>query len=110
MWSGGCARIKITRIWLYYYNNKKIGEIDFLIEKDNQVIPIEVKSGKDYKRHSTLNNLLELHNYSVAYIFCNENIRQTYKKIYLPIYLIMFLENQMPNLNQKIKLDISKLI
>ncbi|WP_373434881.1 hypothetical protein [Metamycoplasma equirhinis] len=81
-----------------------------MIEKDNQVIPIEVKSGKDYKRHSALNNLLELHNYSAAYIFCNENIRQTDKKIYLPIYLIMFLENQMPNLNQKIKLDISKLI
>lgn len=34
---------------LYYYNNKKRGELDFLIEYDGEVLPIEVKSGKDYK-------------------------------------------------------------
>ena len=37
---------------LYYNTSKKRGEIDFLIEKNNQVIPIEIKSGKAYKtRH-----------------------------------------------------------
>ena len=32
----------------YYYNNKKQGELDFVIEINGKVLPIEVKSGKDY--------------------------------------------------------------
>ena len=40
--------IKAHGFELYYCSDKKRGEIDFLIEKDNKVIPIEVKSGKDY--------------------------------------------------------------
>lgn len=45
---------------LLYYHSSKFGELDFLIEaKDGSVIPLEVKSGKDYKRHSALNNVLK---------------------------------------------------
>ena len=43
---------------LYYFNSKKQGEVDFLIEYKGNVLPLEVKSGKDYKVHSALNNLL----------------------------------------------------
>ena len=35
----------------YYYNNKKRGELDFVIELDGRVLPIEVKSGKYYEAH-----------------------------------------------------------
>ena len=45
---------------LYYYNNKKRGELDFLIEYDGEVLPIEVKSGKDYKVHRALSNIMVL--------------------------------------------------
>ena len=45
-------------VLLYYYKNNRIGEIDFLSEIDGKVVPIEVKSGKNYKVHSALNNLL----------------------------------------------------
>ena len=41
---------------LYYYNNKKNGEIDFLLERNGELLPIEIKSGKDYNKHSALNN------------------------------------------------------
>lgn len=44
---------------LYYYNNKKRGELDFLIEYDGEVLPIEVKSGKDYKVHRALSNIID---------------------------------------------------
>lgn len=97
---------------LYYNNDKKRGEIDFLIEKENKVIPIEIKSGKDYKRHSALSQLMSNNdfNYEKAYVFCNNNIKKENKITYLPIYAIIFLENN-SNLNaQKINLDISKLI
>ena len=74
---------------LYYYNNKKYGEADFLLENNGEIIPVEVKSGKNYNRYSAINNLLSNKNYSFnkAYILYNGNIKVDGKKIYLPIYL-----------------------
>ncbi len=97
---------------LFYNNDKKRGEIDFLIEKDQNVIPIEVKSGKDYKRHSALSNLLsnDSFGYDFGYVFCNENIEKKDKTIYLPIYMVMFLERMKQTDSQIINLDLSKLI
>ena len=44
---------------LYYFNNKKQGEVDFVLEKgDGTILPVEVKSGKDYAFHLALNNIL----------------------------------------------------
>ena len=79
---------------LFYHNNKKRGEIDFLIEEESFVIPIVVKSGKDYKRHSALNNLINDFEVNKAYIFNNDNIKIEGKKIYYPIYMIMFLQKE----------------
>ncbi len=97
---------------LYYDNDKKRGEIDFLIEKDAKVIPIEVKSGKDYKRHSALSQLMKNKefNYEKAYVFCNDNLKIDDRIIYLPIYMISFLKNNTSTSSQKINLDISRLI
>ena len=44
---------------LYYFNNKKQGELDFVIELDGKVTPLEIKSGKDYKKHCALENVLK---------------------------------------------------
>lgn len=81
---------------LYYYKNNRLGEIDFLTEIDGAVVPIEVKSGKNYKVHSALNNLLNSPEYQIekAYIFSNYNVSRENKKIYIPIYMTMFLENK----------------
>lgn len=43
---------------LYYYNNKRQGELDFVIEQNGEVLPLEVKSGKDYERHKALTNVV----------------------------------------------------
>lgn len=50
---------------LYYYHNAKRGEVDFVIQNFSQgsVLLIEVKSGKDYKRHVELSNLLDVEDY-----------------------------------------------
>lgn len=79
---------------LYYFNNKKQGELDFVIEYDNHVLPIEVKSGKDYERHNALSNVMNSQEYSIpfAYVFCQENVHTKGNITYLPIYLIAFLE------------------
>lgn len=80
----------------YYFKSKNIGEIDFLIEYDNQVIPLEIKSGKDYKIHKALDNLLNTREYSIkkAYILSPSNIEIDDKNIYLPIYITGLFNNR----------------
>jgi predicted AAA+ superfamily ATPase len=83
---------------LYYYDNKKNGEIDYLIEDIDNLsnIPIEVKSGKDYSVHSALDKFLSNEEYNIkkAYVLSNEQNIYTKNKItYLPIYYIMFFHN-----------------
>lgn len=80
---------------LYYFNSKKQGELDFVLELSGKVVPLEIKSGKDYKRHSALTNVLNTTEYEIdeAYIFSEGNIEIDGKKIYMPIYMIMFLDD-----------------
>lgn len=95
---------------LFYNNDKKRGEVDFLIEYDSKIIPIEVKSGKDYKRHSALDNLLSGKNeIEKAYIFSNGNVELKGKRIYLPIYMITFISKENEEDDTIFKLDISVL-
>jgi uncharacterized protein len=79
---------------LYYYNNKKKGELDFLIEYNGEILPIEVKSGKDYERHSALDKVIAVKEYGIkqAYVFGSDNVKVDEKITYLPIYMIMFLK------------------
>ena len=78
---------------LYYFNSKKQGEIDFIIEKDGTCLPIEVKSGKDYYVHSALNNVLKDDSYNIkeAIVLCNDNVAVKGNIVYLPIYMTMFI-------------------
>lgn len=81
---------------LFYYDNRNNGEVDYLIDNYDslQVLPIEVKSGKDYKIHSALNKLVSNAEYNIdrAIVLSNERtINQNDKIIYLPIYYVMFL-------------------
>lgn len=50
---------------LYYYNNNRLGELDFLVEYEGKVLPIEIKSGKDYERHAALNNCMKNPRYDI---------------------------------------------
>lgn len=92
---------------LFFHSNKKYGEIDFLIEENSKVIPIEIKSGKDYKRHSALNNLLNNDSFNLekGYVFCNGNLELKNKVIYLPIYMVMFLKKEPLDKNQIIDIN-----
>lgn len=80
----------------YYFNSKKRGELDFIIEQNGKVLPIEVKSGKDYTVHRALANIMECGEYDLpkAIIFNNNNLRQEGRLIYAPIYMVMFLERR----------------
>ena len=51
---------------LYYFNSKKQGEVDFLIEYNGDVLPVEIKSGKDHSKHAAINNLLRIKEYGIT--------------------------------------------
>lgn len=81
---------------LFYYDNRHKGEVDYLIDDYDSlsVVPIEVKSGKDYTVHSALNTFVKNEDYHIkkAFVLSNERTLTTKGKIcYLPIYHVMFL-------------------
>ena len=95
---------------LYYYNSKKMGEVDFVVELKGAVFPIEVKSGKDYVRHRALNNILDCHEYIIpeSVVLCNDNYSVNNKVTYAPIYMVMFIHKEQP-VDIKFSLDLSGL-
>ncbi len=78
----------------YYYNNKKRGELDFVIELDGKILPIAVKSGKDYEVHRALSNIMDCEEYELpeAVVFNNDNLHVIDNIVYAPIYMAMFIE------------------
>lgn len=80
---------------LYYYNSKKKGELDFVVEHCGEILPIEVKSGKDYEKHSALDNVMDVAEYGIqeAIVFANDNVKTSGRITYYPIYMVMFLQD-----------------
>lgn len=84
---------------LYYYDNKKNGEVDYLIDDVDNLsnIPIEVKSGKDYTVHSALDKFLANVEYNIKRAFVLSNEQRVYRDkqgvTYIPIYYVMFFNN-----------------
>lgn len=84
---------------LFYYDNRSKGEVDFILDDYNNlsILPIEVKSGRDYSIHSALNNMISTNEYNVKHAFVLSNERVVKQKdniLYLPIYYVMFINNQ----------------
>lgn len=73
----------------YYFKKQNIGEIDFLVEINGKVLPIEVKSGKSYKTHKAIDNLLAISGYHIneGYVLSIGNIEKEDKLTYIPIYM-----------------------
>ncbi len=87
---------------LFYYDNRSHGEVDYLIDdyKTLSVLPLEVKSGKDYKRHTALSRFVSTPDYRISRGYVLSNSRQVEidgKIIYIPIYYSMFLQGNLPD-------------
>ena len=114
----------------FYYNSRQYGEVDFLIQESQKVIPIEVKSGKAYFKHKALDHIMSNAAYSIdaAIVFSNENVssedvavvekssrdykfKDMYSINYFPIYMVMFIDKnkievptpKLDNINEAIK-------
>ncbi len=80
-------------IALHYYDKKSRQELDFIIEENNEITIIEVKSGSDYKRHASLNAALEAFSSRIgrAIVFSPFNLERSNDVLYLPLYMSQFM-------------------
>jgi len=90
---------------LFYYDNRKQGEVDYLIDNYTTMSahPIEVKSGKDYTIHSALNNLLTITDYHISSATVVSNERRVYREgkiTYMPVYFVMFMQADTPQADE----------
>lgn len=95
------SELKAHGFELFYYDNKAKGEVDFIVDDYDQlsVLPIEVKSGKDYQIHRALNAFAANEDYKIkkGIVLSNERIVHSKGMItYLPIYYVMFIEHHIP--------------
>lgn len=80
----------------YFCKKKNIGELDVLVEMDGKVVLIEVKSGKAYKAHKSLDNFMKISDYHIekAYVLSVANMEQEGSVVYLPIYMCYLLKER----------------
>lgn len=102
--SAVAQELKAHGFKLFYYDNRHKGEVDFLIDDYDRlsILPIEVKSGRDYTTHSALNNFLQTKDYNItrAFVLSNEReISEINGITYLPIYHIMHFSADAPQGN-----------
>ena len=96
---------------LNYFNSKRYGEVDFVLQDASSVVPIEVKSGNDWKRHKALDNILAVGEWPIeeAYVLCRGNVSQEGRITYLPLYMSMFVEPERMPQSMPFEIDLGPL-
>lgn len=94
-----------------YFNDKRLGEVDFVVQSGKRVLPIEVKSGNDWTRHNALDHVLSISEWNLeqAYVLCKGNLHVDGKIVYLPLYMAMFLEPERLPSRMPYEIDLSGL-
>ncbi len=95
----------------YFCKKKTLGELDFVIEMAGKVVPIEVKSGRNYKTHKALKKFMDVPDYHLekAYVFSTGNVEQDGAIVYLPIYMSYLLKEKTLNEAMIVEVDIEGL-
>lgn len=84
--------VKANGFSLRYFDSKKYGELDLVIQNGSKVDLLEIKSGKDYKRHRALDKVRKVREWNTgqSYVFCRSNIKEENGILYLPWYAVIF--------------------
>ena len=96
---------------LHYFDKKKYGELDFVIQNGSTIDLIEIKSGNDYKKHATLDRVLNVAEWKTkdAIVFCKDNLFQEGGILYLPWYMAIFFKRKQLPEGFTFKVDLSGL-
>ena len=74
-------------------DSEKLQEVDFVIVVDRKPVPVEVKSGRKYKEHKSLDRFMDKYGRTIgdAFVIYPGNVRVEGKVTYLPIYMVSLL-------------------
>lgn len=105
------TQLKSNGFTLNYFDSKKYGELDFVIQNGTNIDLIEVKSGNDYKKHSALDNVRKVSEWKIknSYVLCKGNLSEENGVKYIPWYMVMFLKPEKISRGIKYEVDISAL-
>lgn len=103
--------IKSNGFSLNYFDSKKYGELDFVIQNGLKVDILEIKSGNDYKKHSTLNKVTAVEKWTFGrkIVFCKGNVEKEGNIEYFPWYMVMFYQREKEPEGFIYKVDLSGL-
>lgn len=103
--------IKSNGFQLHYYDSKKTGEIDFVIQNGMNIDLVEIKSGNDYQKHNALNKIMGMETWSFKniFVFSKANVEKKEDVVYFPWYMMMFYEQDKIKQDTIFKVDISGL-
>ena len=87
-------QLKSNGFNLNYFDSKRYGELDFVVQNGAQVDLLEIKSGQDYKKHAALDKVLTVKEWEFgkSIVLCKGNIEQDEDIVYLPWYMVMFIK------------------
>lgn len=79
-----------------YFESKKYGELDFVIQNGLKIDLLEIKSGNDYQKHSALNKVSAVENWKFGrkIVFCKGNVEQKEEIEYFPWYMVIFYQRE----------------
>ena len=102
--------IKANGFVPHYFDSKKYGELDFVVQRGMKVDLLEIKSGNDYKKHNALDKISAVANWKFdkRYVFCKGNIENDGDIVYLPWYMILFYKLP-PRASMHFEVDVSGL-
>lgn len=89
-------QLKSNGFELHYFDSKKIGELDFVLQKGLNAVLVEIKSGNDFNKHQAINHALDTKQWKFgeSIVFSKSNVEIDGKITYLPWYMAIFLTKQ----------------
>lgn len=103
--------LKSNGFKLHYFDSKKIGELDFVLQNGLSTVLLEIKSGNDFKKHLAMDHALETKQWKFeqTIVFSKSNVEEEEEILYLPWYMIMFFRQEAEQESLIYKIDLTGL-
>lgn len=103
--------LKSNGFELRYFDSKKVGELDFILQRGLSAEVVEIKSGNDYKKHSAMDRVIKIENWKFGncIVFSKSNVEEEERILYLPWYMVMFYRQEVPQEQMIYKIDLNGL-
>lgn len=103
--------LKSNGFELRYFDSKKVGELDFVLQRGVSAEVVEIKSGSDYKKHLAMDHAVKTENWKFGncIVFSKSNVEEENGILYLPWYMVIFYRQEVPQEQLIYKIDLNGL-